>query len=369
MPAETLQREVSPQEVVPLSKRRARRIVKKAERAVRTAEKVQEIHRQSFPDEEARLAVYDSFLEKVRNNNSLSLGQAIKFVRQWNSDPSFVNRGVEKRIRDAARERGDDVPPLKKYRFASVKTCLRIMGQGQIPATTREANRAIAEDAGRRTKKNLTRLHDQLQISEKTKGRHASGFVLFAGGTYGNGAVNAGPNGGVVFEPRDPETKRRKHDAFISIKGKVVFPGRGAVLGARKHGVEKFYSAFGLTYSSGHPYRDEQVRMKFPLVETNFGKLSGATHEAPLLFYAPLANALGFPDVANWIYSLGFPNYYFARPHLGLDVQDERLRPIQETIAKYSAKAHVRLEDIKEKLPKRKKNLDAASGPTEINPQ
>jgi hypothetical protein len=332
-------------------KKKVKKAEKKTEREALVADHLAKIHEQSYPNENERLAKYDfPFMVLAGANTPINLDQAVEFAKMWNSDPPYANREVEKRIREAAMAAKREVAPLKKSRFSSLRNSLGILTQGELPTTSKMAALRLEEEDDVEKKEKLEDLRDQLWISEKTKGRHSSGFVVFVGGTYGNGLLSGGPNGGIVFEPRDPETKKRKHDAFLSVKGKAVLPGGGPVVGIHKHGLEKFYSILGLTYSSGHPYRDEQVRLKFPLVETSFGKLSGATHEAPLLFYAPIAYMLGMPEVAHSIYSLGFPHYLFAKPHIGLDVQDERLRPVQEKIAKYSARAQVRLEPINSKV-------------------
>jgi hypothetical protein len=321
--------------------RRDRRILRRTEKKLQRKKLVQErlieINEKLYPHEDEKIRQYDPFQNQIKNGET-DLNSALEFTKLWNNDPSYVRRQVEIKLRETAKDAGRDPGKLSGWKFSSPEKSLEILGNGEIPTTAKEASRKMQDETDPKRLATLIKLHDQLALSEKTKGIRNSGAIIEAGLAYGGGPLGVGANVGINIEPKDPNKKRRKLDAFVGLpRTKLLFPGFTPVAGFRKQGIEKSGSLLGLTYSKDHPYRGDQAKAKVTFVEVSAGESSGVGLEAPLAFLIPLAVSVGAYDVASYIYSLG-PHALFYKPQLVINFKDERLRPAQEVVAKMSSR-------------------------------
>lgn len=317
-------------------RRRLRRTQKRFQREILVAERLAETRDKIFPDEDERLAQFDPILDQTRKGK-FNLNSAVDFAKLWNNNPPFIRRRIEMNLRDAAKDAGHDPGPLPRRKHSSLEANMTFLGQGKIPATLEEADRRIEEETDPATVESLTSLRDQLDLAKKTKGNRSSGVVVHGGLGVGWGPGGLQANIGAESQPGDP-AEHRKYDVFVAVPGvKVIAPMITPVLGFRKHGLEKSVSAAGVGVSK-HPYLDEQVKANPPFIGLAAGKqFSGFKLEAPLALLAPLANLVGADEIASYIHSLGLYGY-FIKPQLVVNFQDERLRPVQDRVAKISAR-------------------------------
>lgn len=347
---------------------RAEKILRKSARKLHRkelrTERYEGIVNQLFPDK-TRIQRYIPHIDQVRYNPlepkpDDRLSHAVEVATKWNEDDEYlhVRRQAAKDFRDVSIDAGYDPGKVAWWKISKVGACLESLdkGQGKIPTTSKDAARRIEEAQDSPDLETLMKLQDQLEIAEKTQGRKSSGMVVEVGASavlplpYVGVGVNT--NVGIELAPAN-----RRGDVFLA--SKMIVPGGfvGPVLGVHKRGIQRGISVGGFGHSVS-PHKGEQDTGGIGPLGLAYGKVSGIKIETPpLALLAAGAVLVGAHEAASLIHSLG--PYAYLKLQLVISGQDERFRPLQEKLARVSARVDVRLDIIKEHLPKipKRKNV------------